>query len=160
ASKLSLGKHTWTLGLTDVAGNGNKVTFTFLVTTSFGDIDTLLTRNSAAIGASTATALKATLAAAKAKADGRDTPGAPAGLERFVSQVRSSVSNASIRELLATDAQDVIRQQRGLPGPSTDGLGITTERYPGQPRHPYVVPAMPKHNANAKFKVLVIANKN
>ena len=44
-SKLSLGKHTWTLGITDVAGNGNKVTFTFTVTTSFADIDSLLTRN-------------------------------------------------------------------------------------------------------------------
>ena len=31
-------------GLTDMAGNGNKVTFTFLVTTSFADIDALLTR--------------------------------------------------------------------------------------------------------------------
>ena len=43
-SKLSLGKHTWTLGITDIAGNGNKVTFTFLVTTSFADIDALLAR--------------------------------------------------------------------------------------------------------------------
>ncbi len=49
-SKLSLGKHTWTLGITDVAGNGNKVTFTFNVTTSFADIDSLLTRNATTLG--------------------------------------------------------------------------------------------------------------
>ncbi len=44
ASQLSLGTHTWTLVVTDNAGNGNKVTYTFLVTTSFADIDALLTR--------------------------------------------------------------------------------------------------------------------
>ena len=71
------------------------------------------------------------------------------------------MSNATLRDLLATDGQDVIRQQRGLPDPGGSAdLGVTTERYPGQPRHPYVTPAMPVHNANAKFKVLVIANKN
>ncbi|WP_037503399.1 ThuA domain-containing protein [Solirubrobacter soli] len=159
-SKLSLGKHTWTLGLTDVAGNGNKVAFTFNVVTSFADIDALLTRNSSAIGAANATALKATLAAAKAKADANDAVGAVAGLEAFVSQVRSTVTTTSLSNLFVTDAQDVIRQQRGLPAPTVDGLGITTERYPGQPRHPYLTPAMPTANPGAKFKVLVIANKN
>ena len=44
ASKLSLGKHTWTLLMTDSAGNGNKVTLTFLVTTSFADLDALLAK--------------------------------------------------------------------------------------------------------------------
>ena len=41
-SKLSLGKHTWALHITDIAGIGNKVTFTFMVTTSFADIDALI----------------------------------------------------------------------------------------------------------------------
>ena len=72
-SKLSLGKHTWALGVTDTAGNGNKVTLTFLVTTSFADIDALLARYGTAgtIPAATVTALRATLATAKTA----DTPG-------------------------------------------------------------------------------------
>ena len=44
ASQLSLGKHTWEVGVNDNAGNGNQVKFTFLVTTSFADVDALLTR--------------------------------------------------------------------------------------------------------------------
>ena len=162
-SQLSLGKHTWTLGLTDVAGNGNKVTLTFLVTTSFADIDALLARAGTAgtIPAATVTSLRASLASAKTAADGGDAVGAISGLEAFVNQVRSDVSNAKTRDLLVTDAQDVIRQQRGIPdAPAPADLGITSERYPGQPRHPYVTPAMPVHNANATFKVLVIANKS
>ncbi len=156
-SKLSLGKHTWTLGLTDAAGNGNKVTLTFLVTTSFADIDALLTR----FGGADATALRASLATAQAAADSGDPVAAIAGLEAFVSQVRGTVSDATLRDLLVADAQDVIRQQRGIPdAPAPADLGVTSARYPGQPRHLYVPPAMPTHNANAKFKVLVIANKN
>ena len=61
ASKLSLGKHTWTLLMTDSAGNGNKVTLTFLVTTSIADLDALLAKFGTAttIPAATVTALRA-----------------------------------------------------------------------------------------------------
>ena len=160
-SKLSLGRHTWTLGLTDNAGNGNKVTLTFLVTTSFADIDALLARLGTAgtIPAATVTSLRASLASAKAANDSGDKVAAVNGLDAFVSQVRSSVTDEKARNLLATDGQDVARQTRGIPdAPAPADLGITSERYPGQPRHPYVTPAMPTHNAGAKFKVLVIAN--
>jgi type 1 glutamine amidotransferase len=164
-SKLSLGKHTWTLGLTDVAGNGNKVTLTFLVTTSFADIDALLARygtgTNPTIPAATVTSLRASLASAKASNDAGNKAAAISGLEAFVNQVRSDVANETARNLLATDAQDVTRQVRGIAdAPAPADLGITAERYPGQPRHPYIIPAMPVHNANAKFKVLVVANKN
>ncbi|HWK29495.1 MAG TPA: ThuA domain-containing protein [Solirubrobacter sp.] len=162
-SKLSLGKHTWTLGLTDTAGNGNKVTFTFLVTTSFADVDALLARFGTAgtIPAADVTALRAALASAKSAADGGDPATAVARLDAFVDQVRSTVGNTAARNLLATDAQDVTRQVRGIPDAAAPSdLGVTSERYPGQPRHPYVTPAMPVHNANARFKVLVIANKS
>jgi type 1 glutamine amidotransferase len=162
-SQLSLGKHTWTLGLTDVAGNGNKVTFTFLVTTSFGDIDALLARygTNNTIPAADVTALRASLASAKSAADGGDPVTAVSRLDAFVSQVRGTVANEKARNLLATDAQDVTRQVRGIAdAPAPADLGVTTERYPGQPRHPYVTPAMPTANPNAKFKVLVIANKS
>ena len=73
----------------------------------------------------------------------------------------ASVSDAKTQDLLVTDAQDVTRQTRGIPdAPAPADLGVTSAAYPGQPRHPYVTPAMPVHNANAKFKILVIANKN
>ena len=162
-SKLSLGKHTWTLGITDVAGNGNKVTFTFLVTTSFADLDSLLTRAGTAgtIPAATVTSLKTTLAGAKTANDAGDKVAAVNGLDAFVSQVRGSVTDQNTQNLLVTDAQDVTRQTRGIAdAPAPADLGVTSAAYPGQPRHPYVTPAMPVHNANATFKVLVIANKN
>ena len=145
-SQLSLGKHTWTLGLTDVAGNGNKVTFTFLVTTSFADIDALLARYGTA---GTIPAADGHLAARLA---GRGQGGQRRrrrrrrrlGLDAFVSQVRSTSPMQKARNLLVTDAQDVTRQVRGIPdAPAPADLGITSERYPGQPRHPYVTPAMP-----------------
>jgi type 1 glutamine amidotransferase len=164
ASQLSLGKHTWTLGVADQAGNGNKVTFTFLVTTSFADIDALLARYGTAgtIPATAVTALRASLASAKAANEGpsANPVAAISGLEAFVNQVRSDVANEKARNLLASDAQDVIRQVRGIPDatPPAD-LGTTSERYAGPPRHPNVVPSPAVRVANPKFKVLVYANR-
>jgi type 1 glutamine amidotransferase len=162
-SKLSLGRHVWTLGLTDVAGNGNKVTLTFLVTTSFADIDALLARFGTAgtIPAATVTALRAQLASANSANDSGDKVAAVAGLDAFVSQVRSSVTDEKARNLLATDGQDVTRQVRGIPDPPAPAdLGITSAAYPGQPRHLYEPPAAPTANPNAKYKVLVISQRS
>jgi type 1 glutamine amidotransferase len=162
ASQLSLGKHTWTLGLADNAGNGNKVSFTFLVTTSFADIDALLARYGTAgsIPAATVTSLRASLASAKTANDGGNQVAAISGLESFVSQVRSDVANEKLRNLLASDAQDVIRQVRGIPDAAAPAdLGTSSERYAGPPRHPNVVPSPAVRVANPKFKVLVYANR-
>jgi type 1 glutamine amidotransferase len=160
ASKLSLGRHTWAIHVGDGAGLGSKVTFTFLVTTSFTDIDAMLTRYQTAgsIGASDVTSLRSTLTSAKASDTAGDKAAAINGLQSFVSQVSVLVPAGSTRDLLVTDAQDVIRQERGLSGPDETGLGSTSEAVPGAERHPLVFPAAPVHNANAKYRVLVMAN--
>jgi type 1 glutamine amidotransferase len=43
-SKLSLGKHTYAILANDVAGNGTKATLSFIVTTSYADLDALVQR--------------------------------------------------------------------------------------------------------------------
>ncbi|HEY6888395.1 MAG TPA: hypothetical protein VI300_11465, partial [Solirubrobacter sp.] len=43
-SKLSLGKHTYAITANDVAGNSTKATLSFVVTTSYADLDALVTR--------------------------------------------------------------------------------------------------------------------
>ena len=162
ASQLSLGKHTWEIGVNDNAGNANRVKFTFLVTTSFADVDALLTRYGTAgtIPADAVTSLKAKLAAAKAASDADDAVAAIGQLQSFAGEA-AGVSNAKARDLLVTDAQELIRVERGLPDPAVPSdLGTTSERYAGAPRHPYVRPAMPTSNPNAKFKVLVISQRS
>jgi type 1 glutamine amidotransferase len=162
ASQLSLGRHTWALRVGDVAGNGAKVTLTFLVTTSFADIDALLTRYQTAgsVPADTVAALRTRLAAARDADAAGDQVGAIASLEAFVTQARGDVPAGDVRDLLAADAQDVIRQERGLRGPDATGLGVTTEPSTGAAPHPLVTPAAPAHNPGAKFKVLVISNRS
>jgi type 1 glutamine amidotransferase len=162
ASQLSLGTHSWTLLVTDNAGNGNKVTYTFQVVTSFADIDALLARygTNSTIPAATVTSLRASLASAKAANDAGNQAAAISGLEAFASQVGSGVSNEKARNLLVTDSQDVVRQVRGIPAaPATAILGTTSQVSAGQPRHPFVVPGPAVRVANPKFKVLVIANR-
>jgi type 1 glutamine amidotransferase len=161
ASSLSLGKHTWSLALSDTAGNGSKVTLTFLVTTSFADLDSMLTRYATAgnVPSDTIASLRDKLSAAQAADAAGDKPGAIASLESFGSEARG-ILDAKARDLLIADSQDVIRQVRGIPdAPAPDDLGVTSEPFPGAGRHVYEAPAMPEHNANATFKVLVISNR-
>jgi type 1 glutamine amidotransferase len=162
ASQLSLGKHTWEVGVNDNAGNASRVKFTFLVTTSFADIDALLTRwgTAGTLDADAVTALRAKLSAAKAASDADDAVAAIGQLEAFVAEART-VSDAKARDLLITDGQELIRVERGLPDPAVPSdLGTTSTPYPGAPRHPYVRPAMPSSNPNATFRVLVISQRS
>ena len=85
ASKLSLGKHTWELGVNDNAGNGNKVKFTFLVTTSFADVDALLTRCGTA---GTIPAATVTVAAREARPRPRP-PATPTTRSAAIGQLQS-----------------------------------------------------------------------
>ena len=162
ASKLSLGRHTWAIRVGDAAGLGSKVTLTFLVTTSFADVDALLTRYQTAgsVTPDTTTALRAKLTDAKNADAAGDKVAAITSLQAFVDQAGSGVAVADVRDLLAGDVQDLIRQERGLPGPDASGLGVTSEASTGAKRHPLVTPAPPSHNANAKYKVLVISNRS
>jgi type 1 glutamine amidotransferase len=155
-SKLSLGKHTWALHVGDNAGLGTKITWTLMVTTSFTDIDALIGRSG--LAAADVTTLRNSLAAAKASDTAGDKVAAINGLQSFIGQVNSLVPAGDARTLLVTDAQDVIRQERGLPGPDETGLGAVSEPLAGAKRHVQQIPAAPSHNPNATFKVLVFAN--
>ncbi len=160
-SSLSLGRHTWSLRVGDNAGLGSVVTWTFMVTTSLTDIDNMITRYGTAgtIAAADATTLHATIANAKAADTAGDKIGAIASLMTFQGQVDSLVSNSAAHDLLYYDAADVIRQERGLPGPTESGLGAVTTPSTGAPRHPQLVPmASGTSNPGAPWKVLVIAN--
>ena len=161
ASKLSLGKHTWELNITDSAGNGNKVKFTFLVVTSIADLDALSAKYGTAgtIPAATVTSLRAKIAEAKTAADAGDNAGAIARLGELRGQI-DALSNADARNTLITDNNDVIRQLRGIPGDAapTD-LGITQAAAAGAPRHLFVPPSVPVRNASPAFKVLVFSNR-
>ncbi|RKQ93219.1 trehalose utilization protein [Solirubrobacter pauli] len=161
ASKLSLGKHTWTLLMTDNAGNGNKVTLTFLVTTSIADLDALLAKwgTTGTIPAATVTTLRAQVAQAKAASDGGDKVAAISALDAFRGQL-GTVANAAARNTLITDTNDVIRQLRGIADdPAPADLGVTEAPATGQPRHLFVPPSAPVRNAKPAFKVLVFSNR-
>ncbi len=161
ASKLSLGRHTWTLGLSDGAGNGNKVTQTFVVTTSFADLDAMLTRyqTDGTIAAATVTDLRSKLSAASSANDNMDKLAALASLGAFADQARGIGGDAG--NLLVGDSLDVARQVSGVPdAPDPSDLGVTSERYPGPPQHLYKAPTGSTNFPNATFKVLVIGPKN
>ncbi len=162
ASQLSLGKHTWTVGVTDTAGNGNKVTLDLhghrIVRRPRHDAHPLRDRRQHAERHDRLVADK--LGAAKAAKDAGDNATAAAQLDSFSAEANAITVNDAARYLLVADSQAVARQVRGLPeADDPDDLGVTSEVYPGQPRHLYVPPANPAHNPNATFKILVIANR-
>jgi type 1 glutamine amidotransferase len=164
ASTLSLGKHSWTLTAADVAGNGSKTTFTFVVVTSFADVDALIDRNAKdnTIPVGAAAALKAQLATAKAAADGKDAAATMTALTQFANEVRTDVPAGTVRTLFTTDAEDLQRQARGTAAPGVAGLGVTSAPAKGANQHLFVSPLMSSSkaggNASARFKVLVISN--
>ena len=127
ASQLSLGKHTCALGVADNAGNGDQDTFTFLVTTSFADIDALLTRYGTAgtIPAADVTALKADAGRGQDRQRRRRRRRGDRPAARPSPPGRRRVSNAKARNLLVDRRAGAHpRQERG----------ITVAR-PGRPRH-------------------------
>ena len=162
ASKLSLGKHTWTLHITDSAGNGNKVTFTFLVTTSIADLDALLAK----LGDGEHDPRRHRHRAARAGRRGQDAndAGDKVAAVNAIDAFRGSqgaVGHADARNTLSADAQDVIRQLRGIPdapAPSRPRRHAGRRRR-AAPRHLYVPPSAPVRNANPAFKVLVFSNR-
>ena len=128
--------------MTDTAGNGNKVTLTFLVTTSFADIDALLARYGTAgtIPAATVTSLRASLASAKASNDGGNQPAAisrPRGVRQPGPQRRRPTRRPATC-WSPTPRTSPARSAASRTPPLPADLGVTSERYPGQPRHPYV----------------------
>src|SRR4029079_11233580 len=95
------------------------------------------------------TTLRNSLAAAKASSTAGDNVAAINGLQAFIGQANSIAPAGSARDLLVTDAQDVIRQERGLPGPDETGLGAVSEPMAGAKRHVQQIPRAPAAHATA-----------
>ena len=158
-SKLSLGKHTWELNITDSAGNGNKVKFTFLVTTSLADLDGMLAKwgTAGTIPAATVTDLRAKVAR---RQDVRRRGDNVAAINKLQAISYSAVTNADARNTLIARHQRRGRQLRGIPDAAAPAdLGITQTPAAGAPRHLYVPPSAPVRNASPAFKVLVFSNR-
>ena len=163
ASQLSLGKHTWEIG----GQRQRRQRQPRQVHVPGHDVVRRRRRAADALGhgghdpAAGVTSLRAKLTAAKAASDVDDAVAAIGQLEAFAGRGRAASPTPRRATCSITDAQELIRVERGLPDPAVPSdLGTTSAPYAGAPRHPYVRPALPTSNPNAKFKVLVISQRS
>jgi type 1 glutamine amidotransferase len=157
-SDLSLGVHTLALHLSDAAGNGSKYTQTFVVTTSFADVGTLIGRFVAAgsVSSDAGAALQAKLDEAKALADAGNGKAASQRLNQFVSLANDGIANGHARDTLVGDARYLVDQLNGrlAPEPAT---GLQSEPADGPKVIPDPVLAPLPHNPDADYNVLVFS---
>jgi type 1 glutamine amidotransferase len=155
---LSLGVHTLALHLSDAAANGSKYTQTFVVTTSFADVGTLIGRFVAAgtVSSDIGAALQAKLDEAKALADAGSAKAASQRLNEFVSIANDGIAKGSARGTLVGDARYLIDQLNGRldPEPAT---GLESEPAAGPKLIPDPVLAPLAHNPDADYNVLVFS---
>jgi type 1 glutamine amidotransferase len=149
---LALGAHELTVVVGDAAGNAARYTQDFVVTTSFDDLDAIITAfaGGGRLDAATAEALRAALAQAKAATGKR----AKEPLNQFVSIANEQVADKEARATLVADARYLIAAATGdlPPDPPT---GLTSEPVEGPRIYPDPVLAPIPHDPNAKFDVLV-----
>lgn len=157
-SDLSLGVHTLAVQLSDAASNSAKYTQTFIVTTSFADVGTLITRfvTAGSVPAEVGAALQAKLDEAKALADADSAKQASQVMNEFVSLVNSQIRPGSARSTLVGDARYLIDQLKGrlAPEPAT---GLESEPAEGPKFIPDPVLAPLPHNPDADYNVLVFS---
>ncbi|MFI7631703.1 ThuA domain-containing protein [Microbispora rosea] len=157
-SDLSLGVHTLAVHLSDAASNSAKYTQTFIVTTSFADVGTLITRfvTAASVPAEVGAALQAKLDEAKALADAGSAKRASQVLNEFVSIAGDGIAPGSARSTLVGDARYLIDQLKGrlAPEPAT---GLKSEPAEGPKFIPDPVLAPLPHNPDADYNVLVFS---
>ena len=156
---LSLGLHAIKLKLGDPAGNAQFVTQTFVVTTSFADVDALLTRFTTAgsVSSDVAAALRAKLTEARELADAGNAKRAGQTLNQFVSIANDQIPPSSAaRETLVADARYLIDQLNGrlAPEPAT-GVELAPAEGPTVYPDPQLAPL--PHNPDADFDVLVFS---
>ncbi|MEV4326553.1 ThuA domain-containing protein [Microbispora rosea] len=157
-SDLSLGVHTLAVHLSDAASNSAKYTQTFIVTTSFADVGTLITRfvTAGSVPAEVGAALQAKLDEAKALADAGSAKRASQVLNEFVSIAGDGIAPGSARSTLVGDARYLIDQLKGrlAPEPAT---GLKSEPAEGPKFIPDPVLAPLPHNPDADYNVLVFS---
>ncbi|MEU8199477.1 ThuA domain-containing protein [Microbispora amethystogenes] len=157
-SDLSLGVHTLAVQLSDAASNSAKYTQTFIVTTSFADVGTLIGRfvTAGSVPAEVGAALQAKLDQAKALADADSAKQASQVMNEFVSIANSQIRPGSARSTLVGDARYLIDQLKGqlAPEPAT---GLESEPAEGPKFIPDPVLAPLPHNPDADYNVLVFS---
>ncbi|MEV4536552.1 ThuA domain-containing protein [Asanoa sp. NPDC049518] len=157
-SELSLGVHTLAVHLSDAASNSAKYTQTFIVTTSFADVGTLIARfvTAGSVSADVGAALQAQLDEAKALADAGSDKRASQVLNEFVSIANDGIAPGPARRTLVGDARYLIDQlnDRLAPEPAT---GLESEPAAGPTFIPDPVLAPLPHNPNADYNVLVFS---
>ena len=157
-SDLSLGVHTLAVQLSDAASNSAKYTQTFIVTTSFADVGTLIGRfvTAGSVPAEVGAALQAKLDEAKALADADSAKQASQVMNEFVSLANSQIRPGSARSTLVGDARYLIDQLKGrlAPEPAT---GLESEPAEGPKFIPDPVLAPLPHNPDADYNVLVFS---
>lgn len=157
-SELSLGVHTLAVHLSDAASNSAKYTQTFIVTTSFADVGTLINRfvTAGSVPAEVGAALQAKLDEAKALADAGSAKQASQVLNEFVSIANDGIAPGSARSTLVGDARYLIDQlkDRLAPEPAT---GLESEPAEGPKFIPDPVLAPLPHNPDADYNVLVFS---
>jgi type 1 glutamine amidotransferase len=155
-SGLALGAHTISVVASDAAGNAARYDQTFVVTTSFTDLNTLIAGFGAdgTVPADLGTRLRARLSAAATAVGGGDLKGAVHALNAFISQSQGGVAPGTVRDLLVGDARYLIQQAEGaLPADPPTGVTVTPVAGPD----PIPAPAPPSpstHFPGATFRVL------
>jgi type 1 glutamine amidotransferase len=155
-SSLAPGAHTLSVVANDSAGNAARYDQTFVVTTSFTDLDTLIAGfvGDGDVTADLGTRLRSTLAEAKSAADSGRTTQAVALLNEFRSEAQDGIAPGTVRDTVVGDGRYLIDQLRGSL-PAEPPTGVTVTRVPGPNPIPTVAPSSGSTNfPGATFRVL------
>ncbi|GAA3208720.1 ThuA domain-containing protein [Dactylosporangium siamense] len=155
-STLATGAHTISVVASDAAGNAARFDQTFVVTTSFADLDTLIGRfvTSGAISADLAADLRAKLTEAASLADAGNTNQAKRALNQFVAAVQGGPTSGAVRDTLVGDARYLQDQLAGkLPGDPPTGMIVTPAAGPN-PIAPAIPLAASTNFPGATYRVL------
>src|ERR1043165_1106496 len=127
-STLATGAHTVSVLASDAAGNAARFDQTFVVTTSFADLDTLIGGfvTSGAINADLAAARRPTLAEAASLAEQGNTNQTKRALNQFVAAAQGGSASGTVRDTLVGDARYLQDKVTGkLPADPPTGMTVT-----------------------------------
>ncbi|MEV4141366.1 hypothetical protein AB0J72_55560, partial [Dactylosporangium sp. NPDC049742] len=127
-STLATGAHTISVIASDSAGNAARFDQTFVVTTSFAELGTLIDgfAGSGAIGADLAAGLHAKLTEAASLAEAGNVNQAKRALNQFVAAAQDGSSSGAARDTLVGDARYLQDQLAGkLPADPPTGMTVT-----------------------------------
>ncbi|NES30287.1 hypothetical protein GCE86_07720 [Micromonospora terminaliae] len=127
-STLATGGHSISLVASDAAGNAARFDQSFVVTTSYADLDALVAGfvTSGAISAAAGDSLRATLAEAASLAGAGDANGAVRALNQFAAAAQRATEPGAARDTVVGDARYLKQQVTGtLPEEPATGMTVT-----------------------------------